>query len=800
MSYFYRGTVTGLFKRVATLSLLAIVMSFPTFTKAQAVVGIEGVVHNKEGIAISGATVQVLNLNRTAITDKNGKFIFNQLVKGIYQIAVSATGYATTVKTIDDKISFIEVTLTEASKQLDEVIVTAEKSEEQLQKLPLSITAFTSKQIQDARLLSIKDLTAFVPNLYAAHPGDNRNVVTIRGITTTSYDPTVATYIDGVNQFGLDTYIAQLEDVERIEVLRGPQGTLYGRNAMGGVINIITKQPGNETRGFAEAGFGNYNQHRYSLGLRTPLIENKLFLGLAGLYTKQHGFYTNDFNGSRFDDQHSFMGNYYMRYVANQKLAITLNIKHVENRNQGTFPLAPDPASALNDPFKVNQNTTTGLIDNIFNTSLALKYSDKAFNFSSQSTYQSNYRYYTQPIDGDFSPIDGVSIVNNYGDDFNKVKVGTQEFRFTSPADATSKFNWVTGIYGFYQNNPVKQAIHFGEDAELVGAPFANFSSITTNQQKIYGLAVYGQGNYRINPQLELILGMRYDYQHNKLSILGEFQPDGQPAMTTQPDTASAVSFKALSPKLSLAYHPTEEMNMYAGYSRGFRTGGLSQLGADPMSQPPLYAYDPENSNNFEIGIKNTLWEQRIRLNATLFYTQVNNAQVPTLILPAAITIVRNAGKLESKGAELELAVKPFQGLEADYSFGYTHASYQSLYLASNNETIDLSGNHQVFTPDVTSMFALQYNQKVGQKNNYELMARTEWRYLGDQYFDLANQIRQNAYHLFNGRIGVSTKNISLFLWAANIFNRHYIDYAYDFGASHLGNPQTFGLSVRKDF
>ena len=132
---------------------------------------------------------------------------------------------------------------------------------------------------------------------------------------TTSYDPAVATYIDGVNQFTLDTYIATLFDVERIEVLRGPQGTLYGRNAMGGVINIITKQPANNTNGFAEINIGNYNQQRYTLGLRTPLIKNKLFFGVAGVYNRRNGFYTNEFYNNSYDKRNTFTGNYYLKYL-----------------------------------------------------------------------------------------------------------------------------------------------------------------------------------------------------------------------------------------------------------------------------------------------------------------------------------------------------------------------------------------------------------------------------------------------------------------------------------------------------
>src|SRR5207237_2727262 len=136
-------------------------------------------------------------------------------------------------------------------------------------------SALPVKNSIDSRLSITTALTAVVPNLFSGNPGDGRNVTSIRGITSSSYDPAVTTYIDGVNQFTLDTYIPQLFDVERIEVLRGPQGTLYGRNAMGGVINIITKQPANKANAFAEMSFGNFGQEHFTLGLRSPIIKDK---------------------------------------------------------------------------------------------------------------------------------------------------------------------------------------------------------------------------------------------------------------------------------------------------------------------------------------------------------------------------------------------------------------------------------------------------------------------------------------------------------------------------------------------
>jgi len=788
--------------RNKVLSFLILFIFVVSIAQSQNLNILSGIIQDRDKVGIPGASIYLLNTNFGTSTDAQGRFTVQNIPSGQYQVQVTAIGYATATRSIalSDNNVEIDFQLAEASEQLGEVIVTAQKRDEDLQQLPLSISALSSRQVQEYRLWNSSDITAIIPNLYSADPGDNRNLVSIRGITTTSYDPAVATYIDGVNQFGLDTYMAELLDIERIEVLRGPQGTLYGRNAMGGVINIITKQPTNETSGFAELNFGNYGQQRYSAGLRTPLVKDRLFLGVAGLFRKQEGFYTNLFDNSKFDRQNVFMGNYYLKFLANFRLNFTLNVKRSANRNKGTFPLVASPEEAFANPFELNQNSVGKMIDNTLNASLSASYTGRSFNFTSQTSYQSNYRYYKQPVDGDFSPIDGVSIVNDYGNDWNKVQVGTQEFRFASPAAASSAFTWVAGAYGFYNDNPVKQGTHFGEDAEMVGAPFPDFTSININNGESYGLAFYGQGTYSISSNVDLTAGLRYDYEHKRQSIRGEFQADGEDAATvTLPDTASKASFKAFSPKVSLAYHLTENHNLYGTYSRGFRAGGITQLSSDP-SQPPLYAYKPEYSNNFEIGIKNTFWENRLRLNVAAFYTQITDAQVPTLILPEAIIITRNAGKLNSKGAELELTSAPVKELEVAYNFGYTHARYTNLTIAANGEEAILNGNRQIFTPNVTSMLALQYSHDIGDAQNLKLIARGEWRYLGKQYFDLANQLEQEAYSLFNARIGLSTPRFDLFLWGSNLANKRYVAYAYNFGAARLGNPATYGISVRANF
>ncbi|MDR6942657.1 TonB-dependent receptor [Mucilaginibacter pocheonensis] len=783
-----------------TLTLLVLIL-FAVVVKGQTLATLSGTVTDDKTQPIPGASVYLLNTNYHAIADKSGKFLFRGLSAGNYTIHISAVGYAAKSQeiTVGSNGQLLSIQLKDAGNQLDEVTVTAQKYEEDAQRVPSSISTLSAKQVRDYRLSDLKDLTAIAPNLNSAGPGDNRTVSGIRGIVTTSYDPAVATYVDGVNQYGLDTYIPQLLDVERIEVLRGPQGTLYGRNATGGVINIITKQPTNTVSGFAGLDFGNYGQQRYSLGLRTPLIKDRLFLGVAGIYSAFNGFYTNTFNNSHFDKQHFFLGNYYLKFLATSKLALTLNVKNYNNRNNGAFALAGSPDEALTNPYKVDQNATTTMIDNTFNTSLALNYAGSDFNFTSQSSYQVNNRYYTTPIDGDFSPIDGVSIVNNYGGNWNKVKTGIQEFRFTSPASSTSALKWTAGTYGFYHYAPNRVGTHFGADAAAVGSPMTDFTSINTNTDRNFGLAVYGQLTYAINEEWDVTAGLRYDYEHKKESVKGEFQPDGQDAIVTQGDTSSKANFKAFSPKLSIAYHLSANNNLYASYSRGFRAGGITELSSDP-SQPPLYTFKPEYSNNYEIGSKNSFLDNKLRVNVAVFYTRVTDAQVPTLILPDAITVTKNAGKLNSKGAELELSATPVKGLLFDYNFGYTHARYTSLAVGNNGEVVDLKGNKQIYTPDVTSMLAAQYAYELSGPQRVKLVARGEWRYLGNQYFDLANKIEQKAYSKFNARIGVDTKSFSLFFWESNIGNKKYIDYAYDFGASHLGNPRTYGVSLSTNF
>lgn len=684
------------------------------------------------------------------------------------------------------------------SRQLEEVTVTAQKQTENLQEVPVSVSHITDEDAINQRLWQTRDLAGLFPNFYTAHSGDGRNVVGVRGIATTSYDPAVAVYVDGVIQFGLDTYSNGLLDIERIEVLRGPQGTLYGRNAMGGVINIITKKPTNRTSGFAGVDIGNYGLSRYSLGFKTALVPNKLFVGLSGLYEKHGGFFKNEYDGSDYDKRNSLLGNYYLRYLANLQWAFTLNFKHSGVRNHGAFPLAGSMQDALDNPYVLNQNTLTRMVDNVSNGSFSADYTGENLNFTAQTSYQSNYRIYEDPIDGDFSPLDIVSIINNYGKDWNKVSVWTQELRLSSVENGNSKISWLAGLFGFISDDPVKQGTYFGEDGGIFGAD-PHTTMLTTNTGTNKGFAVFGQTNIPMTEKLDLTLGLRYDRESRELTGRSELLIAGMEPIIINGDTTGQGAYEALSPKAVLSYQSDSDQLLFLSYSRGFRAGGITQVSEDP-SEPALRTFDPEFSNNFELGVKNEFLDKRIRWNVSAFYTRVNDIQVPQLMMPEAIVVTRNEGKLRSMGLESEFVALLGNDLSLSWNGGITKAEFSELSMAGDNGNEDLSGNKQLFSPDFTSSLILQYEKGLGASEAFKLLARGEWLWVGTTYFDLPNTLKQDPYQLFNARLGVQKGQIGIGLWARNIFDARYIDYAYNFGAAHLGEPSTYGLSVKFDF
>jgi iron complex outermembrane receptor protein len=778
------------------LLLIGALLIFAVNVFSQENIEVSFKISNPTGSPISNAEVRILNIEKMGNKGVDGLITFNQLSKGKYTIEISAAGFSTLVQKIDiNKKQEFSITLEYDYKQLSDVVVNATKKESDFYRIPGAVTTFDSKQIRDFRIWEIGDLSGLVPNMNLSQSGDNRNVAFIRGIGTTSYEQAVATYIDGVAQFNLDTYLPQLNDIASIEILRGPQGTLYGRNSMAGVININTKKPSNTTSFNADLSVAGFGQKRFNGALRFPILKNKIFGSVSFLSDLKDGYFTNDFLKKSFDKQNQTGVNAQVKYLINDKWAVQLDHKTYKAKNEGAFPLVGDITELLKNPFRLSQNQVAPMRDNTSNSSLVLKYKGEKVNLFVQNSWQQNYRYYENTIDADFSPYDIVGIYNNYGKDFNRVRVFTQDIKLSSSENDDSRFKWVAGTYLYSQQNPTKQATAFGKDAGFIGVPDKNFAIISTNVSKNKGIAFYGNGTLSLTNKFTITGGLRIDRESREMTVSGAYEKKPNPVFVTNPDTTGKTSYSAVSPKIGIQYNRTENSIYYLTYNRGFRTGGLTSISSDPSSIP-LIAYKPEYSNTFEAGLKGEQLNKRIKFALAVFYSKVSDIQVPSLVLPDAITVVKNAGKLESKGLEYEIAAIPVNGLTINYSGGLTDSRYLTFTTGQNGAQVDLAGKRQIFTPVLTNLLTMQFQHKLDKKGKASLVLRGEYKIMGRQYFDVANTIEQKMYRLLNYKAGIQTKNVDVFVWVRNAGNVKYIDYAYDFGAAHLGNPKIVGATV----
>ena len=750
-------------------------------------------VSDPKGTTIKNPEITLLNNVTDAKVNNDGTFSFDGLRPGKYELKINADGFSTYWETImlTDNIEK-KIVLKSAVTTLDAVVVNADKTTTNLFKTPASVTSISGKQLQDRRIWEINDITGQSPNFFLSNSGDNRNVTGIRGIVTTSYEQAVVTYIDGVAQFGLDTYIPQLNDVESIDIIRGAQSTVFGRNALGGVINITTKKPTNKTSLKVDVNTGNFGQLRTSASFKTPVIKNKLYFGLSVLQDKRNGYFENEFTSGRYDDQSQKMITSQLKYLFNDGWSIQADVKLYDGSNNGAFPLAGNVEAALENPYILSQNQVATMKDKTSNASVVISHKGQKTDLIIQSSRQRNYRYYTNSLDADFSPADIVGIFNNYGKDFNNVNVLTNEVKLSSSKQQDSKLSWTIGAYQFIQDNPTKQATTFGKDAGLFGVPDTDFAIVSTNIGMNTGVAGFANATLRLNDKLKLNAGIRLDNEKRKLTVGSVYEKQPNISFTTVEDTTGKSSYSAFSPKIGLQYNLAENGVLYFNYNRGFRSGGLTSISSDP-SQIPLASFKPEFSNMFEAGIKGEHPNGKFQYGFVVFMNQVNNIQTPTLILPDAITVTQNSGTLNSAGIEVELASKPLKGLTLQYAGGLTNAKYSNFSIISDGVNLDLKDKRQIFTPQSTHYLSAQYQFKI---RNNDLMTRIEYNRVGKQYFDFKNQISQAAYGLLNLKIGYTFKNWEISLWGRNLAGAKYIDYAYDFGAAHLGDPQTYGLGL----
>lgn len=776
---------------------------------------ITGTIKSQSGESIAYANISVLNSPQGAVSHKDGNFTL-KLNKGTYQLQFSAIGYATKVQEVVvlNEALTIDVVLSEKTNNLDEVVVSAQRTEQRLIETPISVTSLSATDIENTRSWELEDLNGLIPNYFYSEIGVGfSQIQSIRGISVFSENPAVATYIDGVNQLDILANGFQFVDIERIEVLRGPQATLFGRNAMGGVINITTKQPTNKTSGFVEASIGNLGLQRYSLGFRAPLVKDKLFFGVSALRQQREGFLINDTTGTvapqpeaqgaSIGDETTTYGNLFLKWLPSNKLDFTLNVKGQLDESDASayFIYQLTDSLALANPDKASLGRIGEHRRDVLNTAFSGNYYHSAFTLNSTTTFQQVGLSVNNIYDANFG---GGIIYASYdggelGERPSPQQVFTQELKITS-VPKKGKLNYTAGIFYFNQttNEPSTNiAIDYGP---VLGPFFVpgytpGTNVIFRNDGLNSGLAVYGQASYKISDKTEITAGLRYDYESRENTFNNNVILQDGVENEIFADTTVSGTYTALSPKLALTYYPTANSSLYASYTRGFRAGGVNTqrvAGAD-------LEFDPEYSDNFELGYKADLLKNRLFVAATVYYIDWKDLQFFTQI-NANLFLRDNIGDARSYGLELEASAIPLKNLRLDAALGYNESEYRDFVLGNE----DLSGNRLANAPLTTLYLAAQYDLPI--TKNLGFMLRGELRSIGETFSDRENQLNIGDYSIVNLRTGFTYLNkYSLLFWMRNLTDERFLAYASPSTAtgnrnSLISPPRTFGVTISAKF
>lgn len=768
-----------------TITILFCLLAISSFAQS-----IKGTVKSQSGEAIGFANIVVLNSSIGTVADKDGNFSL-ALDKGRYQLQVSTVGYATKIQpvTVGNQPQTVAITLADNTNALSEVVVTADKTEERLQNTPLAVTSLSSRQLKEYRVWTINDLTALAPSTFTVEHGNSTgsSFLNIRGAMGFSNDQAVATYVDGVYQFDYFSAPINFSNIERVEILRGPQGTLYGRNAFGGVLNIITRRPTNQTSGFAEIDLGNYGQQRYSVGINTPLITNKLFVN-AGFQSNNRGaVYTNPTQDTKnFDHHNAYSGNVNLKYLVSDKWTIDWNTRYENDKDKGAYPWAATDSAARANPYTVFGNWDNTERRTNVNTSVAVKYFGNRFNFTSITAFVDYHIWLPGRFDFDFSPARLISFTT-----WTRQNQLTQELRFSSPANA-GQWKWTAGSFLFGEKTKNSSTTYFDEDYALLD-PAAPYASISDGKRKAYGIAFFGQATYAVSPAFDVTVGARYDVERRELTQNASFEKDNVVTLLA-PDSTAKKTFNAFTPKIVLSYKLTGNSMVYGSYAKGFRVGGFN------FGNKTNPTYNPEKSDNYEVGIKNTLFDNRLKLNLTAFYFQQKDQQVATS-RDGINYATLNVGDMNNYGLELEASALPVKNLQIEWTASTSHSEYKKLELfdAVTNAVKNYKGNKAINNPALQSMLAVQYGVSLS-KSDRQLKAfvRGEFRYIGEYQLDFINQYQQKAYGMLNARAGITSNHVDIALWARNLTDVRYM--AYGYGSYMMGLPRMLGVTVTGRF
>ena len=660
--------------------------------------------------------------------------------------------------------------------QLESLTVTAGKTEEDVQKIPVSATVVSGSQIEDANIANTSELTRFAPNVYFKK-STSENVISMRGVTsfdTSVYSPT-AVYVDDVMLPLHYAHFIDLMDIERVEVLRGPQGSLYGGNSLAGVINVITRRPDNEKRLRLSGDLGSYtgaddNPLEYNLGLSAsgPIVSDRLYLGVAGNLNKGDGFMTNLF----FDDDSAGEidrknGRISLRWTPDARFDISLTGDFLDNDDRiSVYRFDSGPYHM--DRFTVNHDTDDYQKETGNSQNLRVAYQGEALQFLSVTGLRDYKNENYQDYDCTADPFnDWGKTISHYDDKFY-----SQEFRVSSRENDTP-FKWLAGAFGFLEETDISQKTDMIYQNAL--------TTIDTT-----GYAAFGEATLTFFKRLHLTAGLRYDVRE-----MEGRKTDYGVSIYQDLDNEEFL------PKFSVGYDLADSAFGYLTVSKGYLAGGYNySLATDSAS----FAYDPEYTWNYEAGLKTQWLDNRLQANLAFFYIDMTDKQVYELTGHGSPTSkVDNAAEAHSKGVELEIQARPARGWDLAVAWGYTEAKYDDWIATEWNSSYtaltrtDYSDKKLPNVPAYTGHAGVQYRHPDG------LFVRGDASFIGPLYADHQNNFEEDAYCLIDLQLGYECERFDVVLYGKNVFDTDYNTIAYDWSGVKMvedGDPAMFGIRV----
>jgi len=678
---------------------------------------------------------------------------------------------------------------------LDEVIVTAQKRAENLQDVPISIAAVSSETMAKAGVQTLDSVQRLTPGLNMSTVGSGMVSYTyIRGAGTnvidSGADPSVAFYVDEVYLAGTAGLQFDLLDVERIEVLKGPQGTLFGRNAAAGAISIISKRPEGAFNAYVQADAGDYGFYAVRGGVTGPLTADGAWRYRLAAAHRENGAFT--VNPAGRDpgsiDNYTLKGS--LEYQGD-KLLFRLSGDYFTSDNGMTnhFLATTNVAGVLNPAIVPTLPTDQSFFRRYYNIdgfekqdtfalTARLEYQLPFATFTSITGYRDNQFKRLQDQDGSIA--DGYA----FGTDVQDISI-SQELRLSNSSD---RFHWITGLYFYHGMTDRRDTIATGRD--FVAPALRNSLGTYGQNLDVQSYAVFGQVTYDLTDKLSATLGGRYT-KDKKVSdqATDPFGPVGAYFVRLSPE------WDSFDPSATLDFKAAEGVMLYGSVRRGFKSGGFQSLPGSLALASTVY--DPERVWAYELGAKTQWFDRRLTANIAGFWADIGNQQI-LRIASAGVTIIDNAGKTRSKGVDISLSARPTSRLRLDVSATLQRARFRE-YVSNG---ISFAGNHQLRSPDVQVSVAGEYAVPLSVG---DLTFRGDYAYQSKVYFDAANTSTPNGfqpgYGVVNGRITFAPAgaNWDVGVWGKNLADKRYFRNVVINGPTGIGtpgDPRTWGVTL----